>query len=108
MKRGEVWWVDVTPSVGDEIRKTRPAGIVSNNAANAALNRVTVVPLTSNTERMYPGEAFVRVARKRSKALGSQIMTVSKLRLKGRLVALSADDMDAVEEALMLQLGLRK
>jgi mRNA-degrading endonuclease toxin of MazEF toxin-antitoxin module len=47
LRRGEVWWIAFDPSVGGEIQKTRPALIVSNNAANAALNRLIVVPLTS-------------------------------------------------------------
>ena len=46
MKRGEVWWVKFDPAVGSEVRKTRPALIVSNDAANRNLARIVVVPLT--------------------------------------------------------------
>ena len=67
MRRGEVWWVDFDPSRGGEIRKRRPAIIVSNDTANAALNRVQVVPLTSNTGRLYPSEAIVTVAVRRAR-----------------------------------------
>jgi mRNA interferase MazF len=59
MKRGEVWWVEFDPAVGSEIRKTRPAVIVSNDAANRHLARVVVVPVTSNTAKVYPAEAVV-------------------------------------------------
>jgi mRNA interferase MazF len=58
MLRGEVWWVEFEPAVGSEIRKTRPAVIVRNDAANRNLARVVLVPVTSNTGRQYPGEAI--------------------------------------------------
>ena len=81
-RRGEVWWVSFDPAIGGEIQKTRPAIIISNNAANSALNRVIVVPITSQTTRVFPGEALVTVNGEQRKAMADQIMTVSKQRLK--------------------------
>ena len=106
MKRGEVWRVEFDPSVGSEIRKTRPAVILSNDAANRHLGRVVVIPLTSNTGRRYPGEALVTVGGQSSKAMADQIMAADKGRLRKQLGELSASDLLAVEAAVKLHPGL--
>lgn len=106
MKRSEVWWVSFDPSLGGEINKTRPAVIISNNASNNALNRVQVVPFTSNTSKIYPCETLVTINGKMSKACADQITTVSKKRLKEFIAILNMDDMEAIERIINLQLGL--
>ena len=106
MKRGEVWWVQFDPAIGSEITKRRPAVIISNDSANRNLARVVVVPLTSNVNRQYPGEAVVTVNGKSSKAMADQIMAADKLRLKEQLGTLSKTDMQAVEDAIKVHLAL--
>lgn len=106
MKRGEVWWVEFGPSVGSKIRKTRPAVIVSNDAANRNLSRVVVIPITSNTERIYPGEAVITVVGLVRKTMADQIIAADKSRLKTKLDMLSKTDMRAVEDAMKIHLAL--
>src|SRR5207244_11401469 len=107
-RRGEVWWVSFDPSTGGEIQKTRPAIVISNDAANNALNRVIVIPITSQVAKVYPGEALIILNGEQRKAMADQIMTGSKQRLKNKLGNLSRADVTAVESAVLLQLGIRR
>jgi mRNA interferase MazF len=106
MKRAEVWWVNFGPSLGGEIRKVRPAVIVSNNAANKFLNRVQVVPITSRTDRVYPSEVLVTIEGKQGKALADQIATDSKVRLSKRIATLSPEDIRKVGNVIKIHLDL--
>ena len=106
MKRGEVWWISFEASTGGEVRKRRPAVIVSNDAANRHLNRLQVIPLTGSTNRLYPSEAYVTFRNRQSKAMADQLTTISKRRLINRAGVLSGDDMHGIAEAIKVQLDL--
>ena len=105
-RRGEVWWVALDPALGTEIKKTRPAIVVSNDSCNAHGSRVVVVPVTSNVESLYPGEARVRVRGSVARALGDQIRSIDKQRLVSRVAVLTDAELDAVDEALRITLEL--
>jgi len=106
MKRGDGWWMNLHHKVGGEIRKRRPAVIVSNNAANQFLNRVQVLPLTSRVEKLYPSETYITFRGKKTKAMADQITTVSKKRLINKAGSVSAKEMEGIDRVIMIQLGL--
>ena len=106
MKRSEVWWINFDPSLGGEIRKQRPAVIVSNDAANHFLNRVQVVPLTSSVDKLYPSETYVTFRSKKAKAMADQLTTVSKKRLINPAGSITPTEMDGIGQAITIQLDL--
>lgn len=106
-RRGDVYWVALDPTVGSEIKKTRPAVIVSNNSCNTFGARVVVLPLTSNVVSLYPGEARVIVNGTPARVLGDQIRSLDKSRLQSRIETLSQDELAAVDEAIRITLALR-
>lgn len=114
MKRGEIYYADLSPTVGAEINKRRPVLVVSNNANNRAAGTVTVLPITSNVTRVYPFEVLLEPKEsglpKPSKVQAQQIRTIAKERIIGAAGAaqghLSKARMAAIDSALRLHLVL--
>jgi mRNA interferase MazF len=107
MQRGEIWWVNFDPAIGSEIKKTRPAIIISNNVANRVLNRLQVIPLTSQqTDKLYPTEALIMLDNQANKAMSDQIMTVDKRRLSNKAGIITSDEMIRLERVILLQFGI--
>lgn len=107
MKRGEIWWVNFDPAIGSEIKKTRPAIIVSNDTSNKYSNRVQVIPATSATQKLYPPECYIQIKGKHSKVMADQIMTVSKERLYNQMGLVTPDEMNEIQRIILIQLGIK-
>jgi mRNA interferase MazF len=111
MRRGEIYYADLSPTVGTEINKRRPVLVVSNDANNRAADTITVLPITSNVSRVYPFELLLPRREsglsKPSKAQAQQIRTISKERLRGGAVGrLNVSLMRKAEDAMRLHLDL--
>jgi len=105
-KRGEIWWINFDPSVGNEIKKKRPAVIVSNNTSNKYLKRYQVIPLSTNVEKIYPSETKLNVLGKINKAMADQLTTVSELRFINKIGEVSENEVKSIESIIKLQLDL--
>ncbi len=112
MKRGEIYFADLDPTVGDEIKKNRPVLIISNNANNNVANTITIVPITSNVNKVYPFEVLLNVKEsgltKTSKAQCHQIRTISKNRISNKKVQgmVGSSILSKINLALKLHLDL--
>ena len=115
MRRGDLYWVDLEPTRGSEANETRPAVIVSNDAANRAVERtrrgvVTVVPVTSNTDRVRSFQVLLAAGdaglTRESKAQAEQVRWVDAARLRGRIGALPPDALRHLDAALRTHLSV--
>ncbi|MCC3415473.1 MAG: type II toxin-antitoxin system PemK/MazF family toxin [Microcoleus sp. PH2017_29_MFU_D_A] len=111
MKRGEIYYANLSPTVGSEIDKRRPVLVVSNDANNRAANTVTILPITSNITRIYPFEVLLNPEdsglSKSSKVQAQQIRTISKQRITSDAVgSLNEEIMQLVNIALKLHLDV--
>lgn len=110
IKRGEIYWVNLDPTLGSEIRKTRPALVVSNDANNIHSGTVTILPITSNVEKIYPFEVFLPAGscgnKEDCKVKADQIRTVDKRRLGKPVGFASSQILAEAEGAMRLHLGL--
>ena len=115
MRRGDIHSVELDPAHGSEANKRRPAVIVSNDAANATAGRlgrgiITVVPVTSNIESVYPFQVLLPAAEtgldRDSKAQAEQIRSIAVERVGARLGVVPHAIMLDIDEAMRLHLGL--
>jgi mRNA interferase MazF len=110
MRRGEVYRVALDPVVGSETGKTRPALVLQNDLANRSSPTVTVVPISSRVDRVYPFQVKIPAGEgglpRESKALCEQIRTVSRQRLGQRLGELAPERLREVRQALDRHLWL--
>jgi mRNA interferase MazF len=115
MRRGEIRVVDLGPTRGAEANNRRPAVIVSNDGANTTAERlgrgvVTVVPVTSNTSRIYPFHVLLAAAvtglDRDAKAQAEQVRSVAVERVGALVGTLSGDLVSALDDALRLHLAL--
>ncbi|MDF2379533.1 MAG: type II toxin-antitoxin system PemK/MazF family toxin [Candidatus Gracilibacteria bacterium] len=107
MRRGDIWWVSFDPSLHSEIKKTRPAIIVSNDHFNEFSSRIQVIPLTSQLNKLYPSECYLWVNKQQSKAMVDQISTVDKRRLSKKITTASPEDVKALEKIIKKHLSIK-
>lgn len=116
IKRGEIYWVDLSlPSKEEkekgiihELQGPHPAIIISNNQQNLFSPLITIIPLTSQLDRVYPFEVLTEINKQKGKALTDQITTIDKKRLGNYLGQLDKSVMKQIQKALHLTLALEE
>lgn len=109
-RRGEIWLVTLEPVIGNEIGKTRPALVISNDRNNEFAGTITIIPITSKTEEIFPFEVFISKEESNlpmdSKIKCNQIRTVDKKRLIRLIGSISREKIKEVEKAILIHLGI--
>ena len=98
--------MNLDPAIGTEVRKTRPAVIVSNNAQNVVGQRVLAAPVTSNVRRVYSFEALIALKGKPGKAMLDQVRCLDQSRLTGYICTLTREEMQQIEKAIRVAFDL--
>jgi mRNA interferase MazF len=110
VKRGAIYWINLNQIEGSEIGKTRPAVIVSNDVNNQFADTVTVVPLTTSTEKIYPFEVLIEKnignLKEDSKAKANQIRTVDKIRIGEKIGNLPENILYDIIKAIKIHLNI--
>lgn len=109
-RRGEIYWANLDPTIGSEIAKTRPVLIVSNDINNQYAATVSILPITSTTNRVYPYEVVVSPResglKNDSKIKANQIRTIDKRRIGKKLGSLSLAKMEEINQAILIHLAI--
>lgn len=109
-KRREIWLASLESVVGHEIGKTRPALVISNDQNNQFADTVTVIPITSRTDKIYPFETLLLKEEcgipVDSKVKSNQVRTLDKRRLIKFLCRISQEKLKQVERSLLIHLGI--
>lgn len=105
-QRGDVYWIDLEPTIGTEIKKIRPCIIISNNIHNKKMPRIVAIPVTSNITKLYAFENIITINGKAGKVMVDQIRCFDKQRLRGKLCTLNFEALIQIEASIKLCLGL--
>jgi mRNA interferase MazF len=112
IKRGEIYWANLDPTIGTEIKKTRPVLVVSNNINNRYSPLVTILPISSNAKNLYPYEVLIKkgIAGLKNACIikANQIKTIDKKRINGQLIGFidGSDIMERINKAIKVHLYL--
>jgi mRNA interferase MazF len=106
VRRGDIWWVALDPTQGSEIRRTRPAVVITADALNRARRTVVIVPLSTGPEARPPIVVATPSAGPRAVAICDQLRAVDKRRLTRASGRLSTSDLGVVEDGVRRVLEL--